>query len=213
MQKEKKFIGRGLGSTHEKARRMVCGVGINDSPTSTGNGKQREKSYSIWKSILNRCYGKLNKKHRTYMNCSVCEEWKKYSNFKKWFDKHKKEYGENYHIDKDILVRKNKVYSPDACCFVPPEINTLLVKHDSTRGILPIGVAKTSDGKKYRAIVRIHSKYTTIGIFNNPEEAFLAYKAEKEKHIQEMATKYYNDSKITKRVYDALMKYRVEITD
>lgn len=31
--------------------------------------------------------------------------------------------------------------------------------------------------------------------------------------VKELAEKYFNEGKITKNVYDALMKYEVEITD
>lgn len=53
-------------------------------------------------------------------------------------------------------------------------------------------------------------KYTA---FDTQEKAFQAYKKTKEAHIQEMATKYYKDGKINEKVYNALMNYKVEITD
>ena len=52
-----------------------------------------------------------------------------------------------------------------------------------------------------------------MGTFKTPEEAFSAYKVAKEAYIKEVATKYYNDGKIARNVYDALMNYKVEITD
>ena len=207
----KEHQGKGA---HTKQRHLVYGVGINDSKISTGSSKEREPSYALWKSILSRCYGKEYLKRATYKNCSVCNEWLFYSNFKKWFDDPINGYRKGYHIDKDILVRGNKIYSPDTCCFVPPEINTLIVKHDATRGDLPIGVTKNNSvSRGFRAIVRIYGKYHTIGYFDTIEEAFNAYKLTKETHIQEMATRYYKDGKITKKVYNALMNYKVEITD
>ena len=45
------------------------------------------------------------------------------------------------------------------------------------------------------------------------KEAFQAYKREKEKLIKERATQYFQEGKITQRVYQALMEYQVEITD
>lgn len=78
---------------------------------------------------------------------------------------------------------------------------------------MPIGVAKVSDGHKYRAILRVRGKYITLGRFDTPEQAFAAYKEAKEKHIQKMATQYFNEGKITEKVYNALMNYKVEITD
>lgn len=211
MANKKKFFGKGKGSLHKKARRPVYGVGINDAEFSTGRNEYRTPSYALWRSILNRCYGSISKKCLYYANCSVCEEWKTYSLFKKFYDQN---YVKGYHIDKDILKRGNKVYSPETCCFVPPEINTLIVKHDATRGDLPIGVSRLSNNPhRYRAIVRIYGRYITIGNYDTPEEAFAAYKSAKEAHIQEMATQYFNEGKITEKVYNALMNHKVEITD
>lgn len=212
--KNQNLIGRGEGVPHVTKRKKIYGIGVNDADFSTGSSNKREPSYALWKSILTRCYGKTHPKQATYKNCSVCNEWLFYSNFKKWFDDPTSGYKKGYHVDKDILVRGNKIYSPDTCCFVPPEINTLIVKHDATRGDLPIGVTKNNSvSRGFRAIIRIYGKYHTIGYFDTIEEAFNAYKLTKETHIQEMATQYYKDGKITEKVYDALMKYEVEITD
>lgn len=53
----------------------------------------------------------------------------------------------------------------------------------------------------------------SIGTFDTPEEAFSAYKAKKTNKVKELAEKYYKEGKITERVYNALLNYRVEITD
>ena len=53
----------------------VCGVGIiGNEKTKDENGKAI-KSYSVWKSMLSRCYyDKYKKTHPTYEGCTVCEE-------------------------------------------------------------------------------------------------------------------------------------------
>ena len=48
---------------------------------------------------------------------------------------------------------------------------------------------------------------------NSPEEAFLLYKKEKENYIKQIANEQYNIGNITKRCYDAMINYEVEITD
>ena len=81
---------------------------------------------------------------------------------------------------------------------------------------MPIGVyeRKMVDGYKYVAYVNNNTKkHFHLGTFDTPKEAFQAYKSAKEAYIKEVATQYYNEGKITKKVYDALMKYEVEITD
>lgn len=50
-----------------------------------------------------------------------------------------------------------------------------------------------------------------MGTFRNEEDAFNAYKLEKEKHIKQLAD-YYKDTLET-NVYNALYNYKVEITD
>jgi hypothetical protein len=52
-----------------------------------------------------------------------------------------------------------------------------------------------------------------LGYYATPLEAFNAYKTAKEEYIKELAEKYFQEGKITERVYNALMKYEVEITD
>lgn len=42
---------------------------------------------------------------------------------------------------------------------------------------------------------------------------FTAYKKAKEEYIKEVAQEYYNSGKIDKKVYEALLRYQIEITD
>ncbi|MEE1277668.1 MAG: AP2 domain-containing protein [Acutalibacteraceae bacterium] len=197
-----------------KRTKLVYGVGVNDYKENTKYNHVHIQSYHTWGQMLKRCYSKeFLDKQTTYRGCSVCEEWWSFSNFKKWFDEN---YIEGYSLDKDILFKGNKIYSPETCCFVPNEINVLLCKSDSKRGKMPIGVCerKMVNGYKYVAYVNNSTKkHFHLGTFDTPEEAFRAYKRAKESHIQEMATQYFNEDKITKKVYDALLNYEVEITD
>lgn len=86
---------------------------ITDIKTRS-NGK-KDRQYYIWRSIANRCYNKNDKAYKYYgaRGVTVCEEWYKYSNFKKWHDDN---YIEWYHIDKDISGKN--IYSPSTCVFV-----------------------------------------------------------------------------------------------
>lgn len=187
-----------------KLRKTIYGVGHNDLFFS-----HSLPSYRVWQSMIQRCYNEKSFiRHPTYANCSVCEEWLTFSNFKKWFGEN---YIEGYALDKDILVKGNKVYSPDTCCFVPSEINALLIKNNARRNNLPIGVYERNG--KYQSEVCKRRTRVKLGRYDTPEEAFYAYKKAKEAYIKEVANEYYSDGRITKRVYDALMRYEVEITD
>lgn len=181
------------------------GVAICDIPNSC-----QEDYYMAWRSMLERALGdKYKKKYPTYKDCSVCEEWLTLSNFKKWFEDPKNGYRDGFHLDKDILIKGNKVYSPDTCCFVPHEINTMFSRKSS--GDLPVGVNRC--GGLFTATVCINYRKHHLGCYPTAEEAFNAYKDAKERHIKSIAEKYFQEGKITKKVYDALMKYEVEITD
>lgn len=161
--------------------------------------------------MLKRCYCKPRlKKFPTYNGCSVCDEWKTFSSFKAWFDKN---HIDGYDIDKDILVKGNKIYGPDTCCFVPKRINYLFINNRKARGKFPIGVSYHSGHKKFQAAINHEFKTVHIGYYKTPEEAFLAYKRTKESYIQQLAKEYYESGAITKRVYDALMRYKIEISD
>ena len=174
-------------------------------------GVRGTKPYSTWKNMLNRCYSNYEYNQDSYEGCSVAPEWLLYSTFKQWFDEN---YKEGYHLDKDILVKGNKVYSPETCCFVPRQINALLISRKRDRGNLPIGLVlnKRNKNKIYQVQVCGRIPYS-VGYFSTIDEAFRAYKREKEKIIKERATQYFQEGKITQRVYQALMEYQVEITD
>ena len=195
----------------------VYGVGyLGNEKTKDENGKII-KSYSVWKSMLSRCCsGEFKKKYPTYNNCTVCEEWHNYSNFKKWYDDNYYEIDEErMDLDKDILVKGNKVYSPDTCVFVPQNINILFIKRNKARGKYPIGVYFNKNANKFMAYCHIFyngkSQQKNLGYYNNIEEAFNAYKQFKEAYIKQVAD-YYKE-KIPNKLYEAMYNYKVEIID
>lgn len=170
--------------------------------------------YQTWRSMIERCYDdKFIEKHPTYQGCSVYDEWINFQNFAKWFDENYYEVeGEKMNLDKDILIKGNKLYSPESCVFVPQRINLLFVKNDSIRGNLPIGIHFEKQTKKYKAQCKINKgKVKNLGRYNSIEEAFLTYKVFKEKYIKEVAEEYKN--KIPEKLYNAMLSYIVEIND
>lgn len=188
-------------------RKLLYGVAYYDVLESMVKNEEYIMSTRYWHSMLRRCYSdKVHNLQPTYIGCSVCQEWHLFSNFKKWFDEH---YVEGWCLDKDILVKGNKVYSPETCCFVPNEIN-IIFSHKKRRMNLPRGVTLNKKGK-YVARARIYGRETRIGQFSSSEEAFNAYKIAKEKWIKIVADKW--KDQLDPKVYDALYNYQVEITD
>ena len=175
-------------------------------------GKQT-KEYVSWICMLRRCYSKdaLNR-NNTYINSAVCTEWHNFQNFAKWFtENYNPETMQGWHLDKDILIKGNKVYSPDTCCFVPQDVNKIFTKSNNKRGFYPIGVTYDISNSKYLARLNKNGKLIFIKRSESKAEAFQAYKAEKEKYIKEVADRW--KGLISDRVYEALLNYKVEIID
>ena len=111
-----------------------------------------------------------------------------------------------------LLIKGNKIYSPNTCIFVPQNINKLFTKSTKTRGELPIGVYKVSGcNNKYASHFNCCGKLANLGTFDTTEEAFNAYKIAKENEIKRIADEY--KDKIPQKLYDAMYSYEVEITD
>lgn len=171
------------------------------------NSKKHRNSYNIWRKMFDRCYSsRIHKITSSYKDCEVVEEWYNFQNFAKWFEEN---YIEGYHLDKDILVKGNKIYSPKTCCFVPNEINALIKTSKPNKDLLPKAIRK--HGNKYQSRVSIKGVKKNLGLFSTPEEAFQKYKEAKENYIKQIANEW--KDKIPKKVYEALYNHKVEITD
>jgi len=182
-----------------------------------GQGKYSSKNnksiYRVWVGIIQRCYGiNQHKIQPTYIDCTVCDEWHNFQNFANWYEDNYYEIpNESMGIDKDILVKGNKIYSPETCVFVNTRINTLFIKCDSIRGDYPIGVIYIEDRNNYKSQCRDGKEKIFLGNYNTSNEAFNVYKKYKERLIKRVADKYKNI--IPQKLYDAMYKYEVEITD
>lgn len=196
----------------KNSRKLIHGVGINDYDGHVKINGEHIASYACWLHVLKRCYSEKSLiKHPAYLGCSVSDEWRYFSKFKAWFDEN---YIEGYEIDKDLLVHGNKVYSKDTCCFIPQELNKALIRQNNKRGEYPIGVYFKKSSNKYVAQINTMYKLSRwVGAYDTFEEAFNAYKIAKEEYLKRLADDYYSKELITRKVYDALYNYRVEITD
>lgn len=197
--------------------KSVFGVGYKGTGKykTAINGKNTIQ-YRNWCNMLQRCYDQsFQQKCPTYKNCMVCDEWLNYQVFAQWYDDNYYDVNnETMALDKDILNKGNKIYSPENCIIVPQNINTLFIKNDANRGDLPIGVYYTDTkvnkyGTKCGNI--LIKKRKSLGVYPTIKQAFDKYKEYKENHIKEVAD-FYKD-KIPQKLYDAMYNYIVEITD
>lgn len=185
------------------------GIGEFTSRDETG---KKSKCYNTWKGMLERCYNeKKQEKNPTYEDVAVCNDWLNFQHFAKWFHKnYDSSYMKSWHLDKDILIKDNKIYSSTTCSLVPKEINNLLLRHQAKRGDSPIGVCKYKGSSCY--LVQVSSEGKRITAYcSTPEKAFNEYKKIKEQCIKKVAEKW--KSLIDFKVYEALLRYEVNIND
>ncbi len=191
----------------------VFGIGTVGTKYPISEGCRGTKEYVLWKDVLRRCYSDtFQKKQPTYKDCEVSDKFKSYEHFYEWCHKQVGFGVEGFEIDKDLLIKGNKVYSEDSCVFLPAEINMVLVKCTASRGEYLIGVSWCNTKKAFVARVRKNKgKSEWLGLFRTELEAFNAYKKAKEVFVKEQAEKW--KSQIDPRAYEALMSYEVSIDD
>lgn len=194
-----------------KARRLICGVGINDADYVTqvmetiGYKKQRLSwicpFYAKWKGMITRCYSdKYKEKRPSYEGARVCDDWIYFSKFKAWMETQN---WESAVLDKDLLLEGNKLYSPETCVFISAALNSFLTTRDAERGEFPLGVNFCKQNGKYRAECGGGKNGKRhVGYFDNPEDAHQAWKEEKAnraKILLETETNHKVIDAITKR--------------
>lgn len=197
--------------TNRKKNKLVCGVGINDAnykvSEKDASGKQnRCPFYTKWVDMLNRCYSdKLQNRYPTYRGCTVCEEWKTFSKFKAWMEQQD---WNGKHLDKDILMKDNKLYCPEYCVFVNGIVNKFLIERTSSRGQCPIGVYFHERIGMFRAQCGnpFTKKQEYLGYFCTAEEAHSIWLKRKREHAKVLAS-LQTDCRVSKALID---RYNVD---
>lgn len=155
------------------------------------------KIYKVWCAMLIRCYDANTQKNQpTYIGCTVCEEWHSFQNFAAWFEEN---YVEGWHLDKDIICKDCRIYSPKTCAFVPREINNLFL-NCKNKSKISTGITYTHN--KYNVMFRINYEYIYLGRFSELSQAEQIYKEAKKQHAIKLAEKF-KDS-LDERVYNSL---------
>lgn len=191
---------------------------VKDKLSVISKDGKLSKEYYTWVHMLDRCYNeKIKVQKPTYKDCVCCDEWLSFDSFNKWLHLQ-----ENFDIwktlkwsaiDKDILIKGNKIYSPETCLLVPVNVNTLFVKHDALRGEQCIGACLVDKKYKTYCMNPILNKSVFLGSYETQEQSFDAYKKYKESLIKQIADFEYNKGTITRKCKDAMYAYSVEIDD
>ena len=180
---------------------LIYGVGSTEGVITKEGGKHFNY-YKAWFKMLRRCYGddKFHKEH--YYDCTVSDVFKSLPKFKEWCDQQKGYLQSGWELDKDILVKGNKIYSPETCCFVPKEINSVF-KQYKKRGVdLPQGVYLAKDGRSFFARCSIGGKHRSSKWTSSQQEANLLYQEFKREAVLVLAEKYKYE--LDNRVYEKL---------
>ncbi len=197
--------------------KLVYGIGFNDKKYLAKIKGKHTDEYIAWQNMLMRCTKSCWDKHSTYIGAYCSDTFKSYSSFYDWYQtqpnaNNRDEDGKKWCLDKDILVKGNKMYSETTCIFIPQRINALLTKSNATRGKHPIGVSWKKQSDRYSARCNTDRGVAKhLGYFDTPEEAFCVYKAYKEQLIKDVANNY--KDLLDSHAYDALMNYSVDIDD
>lgn len=167
----------------------------------------KKKLNTLYYNMYDRCYSeKYHERSPQYIGCSICDEWlDDHSSFFDWVR-------ENYYtvddeqidLDKDILVKGNKIYSPDTCIFAPHSINTYF--ENLTRE--PVFLQKLN---KYRMDIFIEGKSINIGYYDTEEEAKKIFIKHKEAAILAKADLY--KDKIPRKLYNAMVAWNIKLSD
>ena len=158
--------------------------------------------YKKWRSLLTRCYSKGA--NLVYKDCYVCDEWLTFSNFKSWMETQN---WKGRQLDKDLVVRGNKLYSPATCVFITSRVNTFLAISvaSSRKGNQPLGVYYHKRDKKFIAKCGDGSKGNShiCGYF---DDSFVAHRSYQQRRL-EIITNFITDE-TDERVIKGLTRIR-----
>lgn len=207
------------------SKKKVYGVGINDADYVTQKSetvsrvgeKQKQKLiwecpyYRRWVQVLARCYSeRLKETYLSYIGCYAVDEWLTFSNFKSWMETQD---WEGKELDKDLLVRGNKVYGPSSCVFVDKIVKTFTLESNASRGQYKIGVCWNNHREKFLSTCRnpFTKRQENLGHFDTEDEAHAAWLQRKTELAHILAAEQ-TDPRVAKALIDRYENYDSEKT-
>lgn len=167
------------------------------------NTNNQTAKYTTWENMICRCYHEKDRElNLAYKDCTVCKEWHNFQIFSDWYEDNFYDIrdGTRMHIDKDVLVYGNKIYSPTTCIFLPQRINMIFMEKAKNRDVdLPNAI--------YRCKTGFQASYNgnSLGVFKTLEEAVNAHDTKKRIHIKKVANEY--KGRIPEYIYEALLRW------
>lgn len=147
----------------------------------------------LWNLMKTRCSDtcRYSVEKPTYKNCE--NNFRGFQSFVEWC--HAQEAYQltdasgKWQLDKDVLIRGNKIYSPETCAFVPPYINGILgncVKKTE----LALGVTFRHRCNKFVSQSNVDGKRKYLGQFDCIELAHRAWQVSKVEAIKTALVRY-----------------------
>jgi len=148
-------------------------IGVGEYKTSI-NGKHT-KVYQVWRSMLRRVYDeKYLIKYPTYRNATICKEWHNFQVFAKWVSE-ESNFREGWQLDKDLMSKDTKGYSPETCTFISQKLNSFLANNRLTNTSGTTGVIWLKRDKKWWCRICIDGENKNLGYFKDKQEAANVY--------------------------------------
>lgn len=195
------------GSFRNNYKPTVFGLGYLGEGKYQGSEKDGTVTvYTVWYNMMARCYDPYTQKLQpAYIGCSVDPYFHSFQNFADFYVNHES-YGLGYNLDKDLLGGDNKVYSPETCTMLPPEINSMITGSTASKNGMPLGVNKIDNGYVAR-LNKGKEGREYLGYYKTPEEAHKVYVEAKERYVKNKALEYAN--RIEWKAFVALVNWTV----
>ena len=169
------FEGREPSKRSISARKPIYGVGINDAPFITnckiGGKVHSHPAYVAWKNILTRAFDQsYAARFPSYRGVSVCAEWVRFTSFLSWWKMHHRD---GWQLDKDLLYKGNKTYSPSTCIYIPSWINSFTLTGPANNSTGRVGAFYCEKRRKYTSMCGhpISGEKVRLGYFDSELEA------------------------------------------
>lgn len=173
-----------------------------------------EEIYAYWQRMLVRCFNPneiIKNSGRRYIFVNVHKDWHNFQNFAEWAIQ-QPNWNIGHELDKDLLGTGYE-YSSENCTFLPADVNVFLAENWSKQvHDLPIGVQYLKPGTigaKVGYVSRCHTDKGReyLGYFDDPMDAYFAYKQAKEQYARVLAEKF--KPVITSVAYEKLKSFEL----
>ena len=166
------------------------------------------QAYQTYNAMVSRTKtgGKVQARYPTYIGAS--NGFEDFQTFADWATQQVGYGVPGFHLDKDLLVPGNKVYSPETCCFLPGEINNALRRgRSSKKSDCPVGIHHNNKNG-LAACIGIHGKTVFLASTPTSTKADMAhlsrvYEKAKSAYLNALAVEH--QLNLDPRAFEALM--------